>query len=615
MPQPAARVFRQHLEIETPEHVILDYEIAGVGSRALAAIGDTAVILLWLAASAYVLGQLFPSNSPWLAPILGLVSFVTLWGYYTFFEGLRQGQTPGKRWLGLRVVQDTGHPVTLGAAAIRNLLRVADFLPPPYLLGTLLVALHPRGKRIGDLVAGTVVVRDHPVLLGAVPPPPDNAAPAEPVGIPELSEQEFHFLREYAERAPELDPPIRTGLARRLTQRLAERYPNRPEDPEQFLAGLYRDELARRRGRFGARLAGGARPDGGGVVDRLVARKSTRWDEFHALAERAGREGLDAFAAAELPDFAARYREVAADLARARTYRAAPPVQVRLERLVAAGHNALYRDERRPAHRIWEFLVAECPASVILAGRVVLVAFLSFALPAAGGYLLLRERPALAEEVLPATMLERAEAGVERQRQGRGYVETDPDDRPLMASRIMQNNIRVAFVCFGGGVFLGVGSLVLLAYNGLALGAVSGHFGNAGLLEYLWTFVIGHGVLELFAIWVAGAAGFLLGRALIAPGDYRRVDALLLAGRRALPMIGAVVVLLVLAGLIEGFVSASTMPLGYRLGVSSASLVFLVLYLGNGWRYLAASAGSIQRSAASDQHSVISPSSKLRADG
>jgi uncharacterized membrane protein SpoIIM required for sporulation len=584
MPQSAGRDFRQHLEIETPEHVVLDYEIAGVASRALAAIGDTAVIMLWLAASAYVLTQLFPSNSSWLAPVLGLVSFVTLWGYYTFFEGLRQGQTPGKRWLGLRVVLDTGHPVTLSAAAVRNLLRIADFLPPPYLLGTLLVALHPRGKRIGDLVAGTVVVRDHPVLTGPALLAADDRGSSGPQGTPELSDQEFHFLREYAERAPELEPAIRSGLARRLTERLSTRYPNRPDDPELFLAGLYRDELARRRGRFGGRLAGG-----GGVVDRLVARKSARWDEFQALAERAGRDGLDAFAAAELPDFAARYREVAADLARARTYRAAPAVQIRLERLVASGHNALYRDERRPAHRIWKFLIAECPASIVLAWRVVLVAFLCFALPAAGGYLLLRERPALAEEVLPATMLERAEAGVERQRQGRGYVEADPDDRPLMASRIMQNNIRVAFFCFGGGVFLGVGSLVLLSYNGLALGAISGHFGNAGLLGYLWTFVIGHGVLELFAIWVAGAAGFLLGRALIAPGDYRRADALTLAGRRALPMIGGVVVLLVLAGLIEGFVSASTMPLAYRLGVSSASVLFLLLYLGNGWRHAAVS--------------------------
>jgi uncharacterized membrane protein SpoIIM required for sporulation len=118
------------------------------------------------------------------------------------------------------------------------------------------------------------------------------------------------------------------------------------------------------------------------------------------------------------------------------------------------------------------------------------------------------------------------------------------------------------------------------------MGAISGHYGNHGLLGYLWTFVVGHGVLELFAIWVAGAAGFLLGRAIIAPGDLTRGDALVLTGRVAMRMIGAVIILLVVAGLIEGFVSASTEPLWYRLVVSGASVVFLAAYLASGWVHL-----------------------------
>ena len=587
MTTPAMRDFRQHLEVETPEHVMLDYEIAGVGSRALAAIGDTVVIIVWMMAVAYVLFRLLPVGSRWGQVILGLVSFLTIWGYFTFFEGLRGGQTPGKRWVGIRVVRDTGHPVTLSAAAIRNLLRVADFLPPPYLLGTLLVALHPRAKRIGDLVAGTVVVRDRPVEHFTQPGQVPATEEVDRAGVPELEDEEFHFLRQYAERAASLPPEVRSRLAERLTERLAARYPSRPGDNELFLATLYQDELARRRGRFGSRSGGeGRREAGTGVVERLVARKSTRWDEFQRLAERAARVGLDSFQAAELPDFAARYREVAADLARARTYRAPATVLTRLESLVAAGHNALYRDERRTGLQVWRFVISECPAGIVQAWRAVLLAFLTFALPGVAGYLLLSERPVLAEEVLPAVMLERAEAGVARERGGQGYFEADAQDRPLMASRIMTNNIGVAFYCFASGIFAGVGSLVLLAYNGLEMGAISGHFGNVGLLGYLWTFVIGHGVLELFAIWVAGAAGFLLGRALIAPGDLTRGEALVLTGRLAIRMIGAVIVLLIIAGLIEGFVSASTEPLAYRLAVSGASLLFLAMYLLSGWLYL-----------------------------
>jgi len=587
MAHPPLPDFRQHLEVETPEHVVLDYEVAGVGSRALAAIGDSAVIAAWLIALAYVLGETIGTSGHWAAIIYFMASFVLFWGYYAFFEGLRAGQTPGKRWVGIRVVSDTGHPITFAAAAARNLLRVADFLPPPYLLGALFVALHPRGKRLGDIVAGTVVVRDQPVVHPVVPAG-GPAGDVEAAGVPELADEEFHFLREYAERAPSLPDDIRARLAGRLAARLAERYPSRPADPELFLAALYRDELSRRRGRFGARAAAGEgrRESSGGVVERLVARKSGRWNEFQALAERASRSGLDSFAAPELPDFAARYREIAADLARARTYRAPPTTLTRLERLVAAGHNALYRDERRTAGQVWRFLIAECPAAIIETRRALLLAFLAFFLPAMAGFLLLKERPGLAEEVLPSVMLERAEAGAERQRAGRGYYEAEAGERPLMASAIMTNNIGVAFRCFAGGIFLGVGSLVLLAYNGLAMGAISGHYGNRGLLGYLWTFVIGHGVLELFAIWVAGAAGFLLGRAIIAPGDLARGDALVVTGRVAMRMIGAVIILLVVAGLIEGFVSASTESLGYRLAVSGASVVFLAAYLARGWVHL-----------------------------
>jgi len=584
----SATDYRQHLEIETPELVVLDYEIAGLGSRALAAILDTLILTGWTVALFLLLAVLAPGDSTVMA-IGFVIYFASLWGYFAFFEGLRGGQTPGKRRVGIRVVRDTGHAVTLGAAAIRNLLRVADFLPPPYLLGALAVALHPRGKRLGDIVAGTVVVRDRPHVAVAVPDAgPEGAVEQPDAGVPQLSDAEFRVVHEFAERASALPDAVRARVAAGLAPRFAERFPSGDRDPAAFLLTLHRDELARRRGRFGGRgtQAEGPRRGAGGV-ERLVARQADRWAAFEHLADRAARAGLDSFSASELPDFAARYREVAADLARARTYGAPAPLRARLERLVAAGHNALYRDQRRSGAWVWTFLVAECPAGIVAARRTIAAAFLAFALPALAGFFLLRERPGLAEELLPAVMLERAEAGLARQQAGQGYFEADLEARPLMASAIMTNNIGVAFNCFAGGIFAGVGSLVLLAFNGLAIGAVSSHFANLGLFGYLWTFIIGHGVLELFAIWVAGAAGFLLGKALLAPGDLPRGEALVLAGRLAARMIGGVIVLLVLAGLIEGFVSASEMPLAYRLGVSGASLVFLVLYLANGARQAA----------------------------
>ncbi|HNV75177.1 MAG TPA: stage II sporulation protein M [Gemmatimonadaceae bacterium] len=581
--------YRQHLEVETPEHVVIDYEIAGLGSRGLAAIIDTLIVFALMTANLLVAMKLYSTFKVVVGAWIPLAQFVVVWGYFTLFEGFRDGQTPGKKWMGLRVIRDTGHPITVREAGARNLLRIVDLLPPPYLLGILFIAFHPKGKRIGDLVAGTVVVRDRPADAPVALVEGEGDAVA--TGAPQLSDEDFRILREFVGRAPQLPPVVRTRLATQLAARIADRYPTRDPDHVAFVTAAWRDESARRRGRFAARIpqratAGGEAPRGASaVMERVVARKGARWDAFGAMASRATSQGLDTLSAEELPDFAARYREVAADLARARTYGADARVRLRLERLVAAGHNLLYRDDRKTWHRMWRFVAVECPAAVVSAWRIVLIAFLAFTLPALGGYAALRERPALAEEVLPAVMLERAEEGKREVAAGRGYAQAQAESRAGIASYIMTNNMRVAFACFAGGVVLGVGSLVSLAFNGLLLGAISAHFQNVGLLAYLWTFVAGHGVLELFAIWCAGAAGFLLGLAIVRPGPYSRRDALVLNARIAMRLVGTSIVLLLVAGTIEGFLSTSGAATWIKVAVSVASAVLLALYLANGARF------------------------------
>jgi uncharacterized membrane protein SpoIIM required for sporulation/uncharacterized RDD family membrane protein YckC len=574
---PAPADYRQHLEVETPEHVVLDLEIAGVGSRALAAIIDMIVLigsLLGVITVLAILGGYGLTVGRLGGAILLLGGFVVWTGYFIFFEGLRQGQTPGKRAVGIRVVMDTGYAVTLSAAAVRNLLRTADFLPPPYLIGALLVALHPRAKRLGDMVAGTVVARDRPAETAVTRPRAQPAVPADT--LPELTDAEFQLLGQFVAREAQLTPGARNRLAAAIAARLAQHRPPPGLPAADHLLDLHAREQERRRGTLALRTSGAAA--------RFVARKRERWEEFQRLAERAAARGLDSFAAHELPDFAARYREVAADLARARTYGCDETTRARLERLAAAGHNALYREERSTWRRIWEVLARECPAAIVGARGYVLVAFLCFAAPAGAGYALMRQQPALAAELLPEVMLRRAEAGAAREAEGKRYVDVAAEDRPLMASGIITNNVRVAIACFAGGIFLGVGSLVLLGFNGLAIGASAGHFANVGLLGYLLEFILGHGLLELFAIWVAGAAGFLLGRSVVAPGELLRSDALVLSGRRAVRMVGGAAVLLVVAGLIEGFVSAGTGGVDVRAGASALSLAFLTIYLLNGRR-------------------------------
>jgi uncharacterized membrane protein SpoIIM required for sporulation/uncharacterized RDD family membrane protein YckC len=574
---PAPTDYRQHLQVETPEHVLLDLEIAGVGSRTLAGLIDMLLLIGSTFAVLIVLGIVAGFGltfGPIGSALLALGGFAAWTGYFVFFEGLRQGQTPGKRMLGIRVVMDTGYPVGVGAAAARNLLRVADFLPPPYLTGIALAALHPQGKRLGDIVSGTVVVRDRPAEAPARRRSPGMPPPRDVPAAPELSDEEFAVLARFEQRQGQLAPAARARLARAIADRLAAHLPPLGVDDVDHLLELYRRERERREGSVGWRGSAGAAA--------FAARKRPRWDVFQRLAGRAARQGLDSFASHELPDFAARYREVAADLARARTYGADEATLAHLERLAAAGHNALYRDERGTWRRISQVLIRECPAAIVQARGYILAACLAFAFPAGAGYMLMREQPGLAAELLPEVMLERADAGAERIRAGKRYVDVAAEDRPLMASGIITNNVRVAITCFAGGIFLGVGSLVLLGFNGLMIGASAGHFANQGLLAYLLEFILGHGLLELFAIWVAGAAGFLLGRSVVAPGELSRSDALVLSGRTAVRMVAGAGVLLVVAGLIEGFVSAGPGDVIVRSGASVASLAFLAAYLWRG---------------------------------
>ncbi|HEY1335056.1 MAG TPA: stage II sporulation protein M, partial [Myxococcaceae bacterium] len=136
-----------------------------------------------------------------------------------------------------------------------------------------------------------------------------------------------------------------------------------------------------------------------------------------------------------------------------------------------------------------------------------------------------------------------------------------------------------------GGMLAGVLTVVALVNNGFSIGTGFGVFANYHAAGYLGTFVAGHGVLELTAIFISGGAGLRLAHALIAPGDRTRTDAMVVDGRIAMRMVGAVVFLLAIAGTIEGLLSTSDAPAGLKFAVSGASGLLLGLYFLNGYRY------------------------------
>jgi len=157
----------EYLSIDTPENVAFGYQIAGIGSRFLAAFIDTLVIfILQIIVNLtliFLMINLFGKDSvfqPWLLALFGLVGFAFMWGYYIFFEMSWNGQSLGKRKIKLRVIRTDGTPITLTESIIRNLIRLVDFLPFYYGIGVITMFVNEKSRRLGDLAAGTLVVHD-----------------------------------------------------------------------------------------------------------------------------------------------------------------------------------------------------------------------------------------------------------------------------------------------------------------------------------------------------------------------------------------------------------------------------------------------------------------------
>lgn len=595
----AARVLDsdRRITIETPEHVTIEMELAGFGSRAIAALIDmvlVAALFILAFAGIGLASDLGATSSLWLAAVLIILAFLTPWAYFTGFEGLTSGRTPGKQYVGIRVITDSGQPITFAEAALRNLLKLIDMQPVgTFFVGLLFVMFHRQGKRLGDIVAGTIVVRDR-VIESVVREPTLEATGEELLaGEPRLSDDEYRFLEQLVRRLDSLDAARRLPLMRKFAARLADRIPLRDENLSTGLVAVLDEERRIRQSRFTARRD---RTSGRTVVmaDRFVASRRDAWEAFRRQAASVERRGIGSLPGSEVLAFTARYREIAADLARARTYGVSPRDLQFLDRVVSAGHSALYRGQHRRRMPVRHLLLRELPATLYDCRAYVLAAFLAFIVPGVVGFIMLRQQPSLAFEILPDVMVDRAEAGVGLEAEGVGYEETPSMFLPVVASSIIANNVQVAFTAFAFGITAGIGTIVVLAFNGLFFGATLGQFANYGLADWLLTFVAGHGVLELFAIYVAGGAGLLLGRAIIAPGDLRRRDSLVLHGRRAIRLVGVAVLLLLLAGTIEGLLSASGDPAAIKLGVSVASGGLLVLVF-------AAGRAEVQRRAAGAQ--------------
>lgn len=576
------------ITIATPDHIDLEFDLAGPGSRFTAYLIDLlcivalAITLLVVALADTGLGYLGSLDrealdgrqlTSWAVAITMLLFFLVQWGYFVCVEWCMRGQSPGKKALGIRVLRDDGLPVSLREAALRNLVRVADMLPPPsYLLGGMVMHFDRRGRRLGDMAAGTVVVRQRYDFRGEAALQSDWGAtwlarleqgksgsltlPRGTIGVQQLA-----LIAQFLQRRHTLPATRRHALAERILAPLLPVLGMEPHQPGDQPERLLQDILHQARSTATDRRAGRGRGEEGA--------KHEQWQSFAQQAWRflrGKRRTLRRLEAAELQRFMDDYRRITTDLARGRSFGADTLTLERLNQLVVMGYSVLYGYARtRRGRGVWQWgrrlprLVREHHWAMVLSAGMLFV-------PAWISYTALFWAPELSYDLV-----------------AEGFLDFSPSDqehlhdipslfRPVAASTIITNNVQVALVAFGLGLTAGFGTCFILLYNGVHLGAVVAWLTLQGHSRALWGWIMPHGGTELLAIVLSGGAGLMLAGALLVPGDVSRTTALQRIAPQALQIELGCIVMLLIAGLVEGFVSPSSIGYAARLAVLMASV-------------------------------------------
>ena len=246
-----------NLVIDTPEQIPLEFPLAGIGSRFLALTLDTLIqtgaglVLVAIAIATGVRASKMPTRGAWTLALLVILWFLLHFGYFALFEAIWNGQTPGKRLTHLRVIQDSGRPITVYEAVARNLLRIVDSIPVLYGVAIISALFSARSKRLGDYVAGTVVVREKAAVLETgVRWDLAASSGSSRYDVSRLAPEEFQLIEAFLVRRNQLAADVRIETGRKIIQRISARLEFSPEDtrnPEALLETLATAYRARAR--------------------------------------------------------------------------------------------------------------------------------------------------------------------------------------------------------------------------------------------------------------------------------------------------------------------------------------------------------------------------------
>jgi uncharacterized membrane protein SpoIIM required for sporulation len=305
------------------------------------------------------------------------------------------------------------------------------------------------------------------------------------------------------------------------------------------------------------------------MLSDFLGSRLAKWKRLEEQTARVSKVRLKDLSGEEVREFGRLYRRTAADLAIAREEVRDQRLVNYLNHLVARAHGAIYRSESSGFGVFISFLRYEFPSVFRKTFRYTLSAFAVFVLSAIFAYAVCFFDEGFADRVDPG--LREAIAS------HTNWTEAVNRANPLASTSIQANNITVTFVTFAGGLLGGLGTLFALFKNGLLLGTVF----ELCIRYRFWEipiFIAAHGVIELTAIFIAGGAGLLVGKALLIPGDMRRIDALVTNGGLAIKLILGCIPMLVIAGLIEGFISPAHILPAYKFSISALSALVMAMY-------------------------------------
>lgn len=321
-------------------------------------------------------------------------------------------------------------------------------------------------------------------------------------------------------------------------------------------------------------------------AEQFVAAHRAEWGRLNELVGKAQNARLNALTDDELHELGALYRRAAADLARVQTRYGTTSAGQELVRslndLVLRAHVQVFSAPPPQPLDGLAFVLYGFPATVRRQWRAILVAAVLMYLPALLAHCAVIENPALAQIFVPDSAIKEVQARAQQKlitgwggnTHFGGLLES-----PAISSFIMTNNIKVTLNAVAMGVTMGIGTALVLIFNGLMLGGLSGVAMNEHVNLLFWAVILPHGILELSAITIAGGAGLLLAHAIYAPGDLPRRDAIKIAGAEAGRLVVGVALLLVVAGTIEGFITPQPIPPLLKIAFSLLTALGLLLYL------------------------------------